>query len=191
MFDIRAIRENPEAFRAAWNRKKPGLGDAVDDIHAHDAALRTAVTDKQEAEKVRNETSKLIGKAKASGDEAEFERLRKLVADAKDTIEAAGEQEEAARQLLDDLLYGLPNIPLPEVPDGADEEGNVEQHRWGEPKAYDFEVKDHADLGEALGMMDFETAAKMSGEQPSSSNTDARDFSKPLMTSLVMKLPFP
>ena len=163
MFDIRAIRENPEAFRAAWNRKKPELGNVVDDIHAHDAALRTAVTDKQEAEKLRNETSKLIGRAKASGDEAEFERLRKVVADAKDTIEAAGEQEEAARKLLDDLLYGLPNIPLAEVPEGQDEDGNVEQARWGEPKTYDFEVKDHADLGEALGMMDFETAAKMSG----------------------------
>lgn len=163
MFDIRAIRENPDAFRAAWNRKKPGLGDSVDAILAHDGAVRTAVTDKQEAEKLRNETSKLIGKAKASGDEAEFERLRKVVADAKDTIEAAGEQEEAARKLLDDLLYGLPNIPLAEVPEGQDEEGNVEQARWGEPKSYDFEVKDHADLGEALGMMDFETAAKMSG----------------------------
>lgn len=163
MFDIRAIRENPEAFRAAWNRKKPELGNVVDDIHAHDAALRTAVTDKQEAEKLRNETSKLIGRAKASGDEAEFERLRKIVADAKDTIEAAGEQEEAARKLLDEILYGLPNIPLAEVPEGQDEDGNVEQARWGEPKAYDFEVKDHADLGEALGMMDFETAAKMSG----------------------------
>lgn len=163
MFDIRAIRENPDAFRAAWNRKKPGLGDSVDAILAHDGAVRTAVTDKQEAEKLRNETSKLIGKAKASGDEAEFERLRKVVADAKDTIEAAGEQEVAARKLLDDLLYGLPNIPLAEVPEGQDEEANVEQARWGEPKSYDFEVKDHADLGEALGMMDFETAAKMSG----------------------------
>ncbi|WP_273240129.1 serine--tRNA ligase [Hyphomonas atlantica corrig.] len=163
MFDIRAIRDNPDAFRAAWNRKKPGLGDSVDEILAHDGAVRTAVTDKQEAEKERNETSKLIGKAKASGDEAEFERLRKVVADAKDTIEAAGEQEEAARKLLDDLLYGLPNIPLDEVPEGQDEDGNVEQARWGEPKSFAFDVKDHADLGEALGMMDFETAAKMSG----------------------------
>ena len=163
MFDIRAIRDNPDAFRAAWNRKKPGLGDSVDEILAHDGAVRTAVTDKQEAEKARNETSKLIGKAKASGDEAEFERLRKVVADAKDTIEAAGEQEEAARKLLDDLLYGLPNIPLDEVPEGQDEDGNVEQARWGEPKTFAFDVKDHADLGEALGLMDFETAAKMSG----------------------------
>jgi seryl-tRNA synthetase len=162
MFDLRAIRENPEAFRKAWNRRKPGLGDAVDDIHRHDAALRTALTDKQEAEKLRNETSKQIGKAKASGDEAEFERLRKVVADAKDTIEACAEQEEAARAELNELLYGLPNLPLDDVPEGQDEESNVEQHRWGEPKRLNG-PKDHADLGEALGMMDFETAAKMSG----------------------------
>ncbi|MGB2178490.1 MAG: aminoacyl--tRNA ligase-related protein, partial [Hyphomonas sp.] len=162
MFDLRAIRENPEAFRKAWNRRKPGLGDAVDDIHRHDAALRTALTDKQEAEKLRNETSKLIGKAKASGDEAEFERLRKVVADAKETIEACAEQEEAARAELNELLYGLPNLPLDDVPEGQDEEANVEQHRWGTPKGIDG-PKDHADLGEALGMMDFETAAKMSG----------------------------
>ncbi|WP_375209796.1 serine--tRNA ligase [Hyphomonas jannaschiana] len=162
MFDLRAIRENPEAFRKAWNRRKPGLGDAVDDIHRHDAALRTALTDKQEAEKLRNETSKLIGKAKASGDEAEFERLRKVVADAKETIEACAEQEEAARAELNELLYGLPNLPLDDVPEGQDEEANVEQHRWGEPKQING-PKDHADLGEALGMMDFETAAKMSG----------------------------
>ncbi|WP_273183451.1 serine--tRNA ligase, partial [Hyphomonas adhaerens] len=139
-----------------------GLGDAVDDIHRHDAALRTALTDKQEAEKLRNETSKLIGKAKASGDEAEFERLRKVVADAKETIEACAEQEEAARAELNELLYGLPNLPLDDVPEGQDEETNVEQHRWGEPKRING-PKDHADLGEALGMMDFETAAKMSG----------------------------
>jgi len=162
MFDLRAIRENPEAFRKAWNRRKPGLGDAVDDIHRHDAALRTALTDKQEAEKLRNETSKLIGKAKASGDEAEFERLRKVVADAKETIEACAEQEEAARAELNELLYGLPNLPLDDVPEGQDEEANVEQHRWGTPKGING-PKDHADLGEALGMMDFETAAKMSG----------------------------
>lgn len=162
MFDLRAIRENPEAFRKAWNRRKPGLGDAVDDIHRHDAALRTALTDKQEAEKLRNETSKLIGKAKASGDEAEFERLRKVVADAKETIEACAEQEEAARAELNELLYGLPNLPLDDVPEGQDEEANVEQNRWGTPRSISG-PKDHADLGEALGMMDFETAAKMSG----------------------------
>jgi seryl-tRNA synthetase len=162
MFDLRAIRENPEAFRKAWNRRKPGLGDAVDAIHNHDAALRTALTDKQEAEKLRNETSKLIGAAKKSGDEAEAARLMAIVAEAKETIEACAEQEAAAREQLDELLYGLPNLPLDEVPEGQDEHGNVEQARWGTPAGIN-NPKDHADLGEALGMMDFETAAKMSG----------------------------
>jgi len=162
MFDLRAIRENPETFRKAWNRRKPGLGDAVDAIHNHDAALRTALTDKQEAEKLRNETSKLIGAAKKSGDEAEASRLMAIVADAKETIEACAEQEAAAREQLDELLYGLPNLPLDEVPEGQDEHANVEKARWGTPAGIN-NPKDHADLGEALGMMDFETAAKMSG----------------------------
>lgn len=165
MFDIRAIRENPESFRTAWNRRKPGLGNVVDDILAHDGALRKAVTDKQEAESARNANSKLVGQAKAKGDEAEFERLRALVAEAKDTIEAAGEQEAAAREALDDILLGLPNLPLADVPAGEDEDGNVEQKRVGTPTALSFAPKDHADLGEALGMMDFETAAKMSGSR--------------------------
>ena len=165
MFDIRAIRENPESFRTAWNRRKPGLGDAVDDILAHDGALRKAVTDKQEAESARNANSKLVGQAKAKGDEAEFERLRALVSEAKETIEAAGEQETAAREALDDILLGLPNIPLADVPEGEDEEGNVEQKKVGTPTALSFAPKDHADLGEALGLMDFETAARMSGSR--------------------------
>ena len=168
MFDIRAIRDNPEAFRTAWNRRKPGLGDAVDSIHAHDAALRVAVTDKQDAEKLRNETSKLIGRAKAGKNEEEAARLMAIVAEAKDTIEAAGEQEAAARGLLDDLLMGLPNLPLADVPDGPDEHANVEKSRWGEPKRIN-NPKDHADLGEALksglgfSQMDFDSAVKMSG----------------------------
>jgi seryl-tRNA synthetase len=168
MFDIRAIRDNPDAFRAAWNRRKPGLGDIVDQIHAHDGALRKAVTDKQEAEKVRNENSKLIGRAKAEKNEQEAARLMALVAEAKLTIEAAGEQEAAAKGLLDEILMGLPNLPLAEVPEGQDEAGNVEQSRRGEPKRIN-NPKDHADLGEALksdfgfSQMDFDSAVKMSG----------------------------
>ncbi|MCZ4298958.1 serine--tRNA ligase [Henriciella marina] len=165
MFDIRAIRENPDHFRKAWNRRTSGLGDNVDDILAHDAALRQALTDKQEAESARNANSKLIGKAKASGDEAEFERLRDEVAKAKETIEAAGEQEAAARKELEELILGLPNLPLDEVPEGEDEADNAEQKKVGTPTALAFAPKDHADLGEALGMMDFETAAKMSGSR--------------------------
>jgi len=172
MFDIRAIRDNPDAFRAAFERKQKGLGDVVTHMLDHDAALRKAVSDKQEAEAARNAKSKEIGKAKASGDDALFEQLRKEVADAKDVIEAAGEQEAAAREELDKLLYGTPNIPMPDVPEGEDEDSNVEQHQWGEPNALlegRNNVQDHADLGgglkNAIGqpLMDFEAAAAMSG----------------------------
>jgi seryl-tRNA synthetase len=165
MFDIRAIRENPDHFKAGWNRRTSGLGSRVDEILAHDAALRQALTDKQEAESARNAKSKLIGKARASGDEAEFERLRNEVAEAKKTIETAGEQESAARKELEELLSGLPNLPMPDVPEGADEEANVSEKHWGAPRGFDFRPKDHADLGETLGLMDFETAAKMSGSR--------------------------
>lgn len=172
MFDIRAIRDNPEAFRAAFERKQKGLGEVVSHMLDHDAAVRKAVSDKQEAESARNAKSKEIGKAKASGDEALFEKLRSEVADAKSVIETAGEQEEAAREELNKLLYGTPNIPMPDVPEGEDEAGNVEQHQWGTPNALlggRNNVQDHADLGaglkNAIGqpLMDFEAAAAMSG----------------------------
>lgn len=169
MFDIRAIRDNPDLFIRAWNRRKEGLGSSsVAQILKRDAEWRTATTAKQDAESARNANSKLIGQAKAKKDEAEAARLMALVADAKTTMEQAGEAEDTARKALDDVLMGLPNLPLDEVPDGADEHGNIEQQKWGEPKHIN-EPKDHADLGEALKgqggfpLMDFEAAARMSG----------------------------
>lgn len=171
MFDLRAIRETPDAFKAAWNHKKAALGDeTVPAILAMDEELRAAKTAKQDAEQVRNANSKLIGKAKATGDEDEAARLMAAVAEAKAEIERAGETESAVQTELDALLMGLPNLPLAGVPAGEDEDGNVQQgEAWGAPKAYDFEVKDHADLGEALvnsrgqSLMDFDSAVRMSG----------------------------
>ena len=169
MFDIRAIRETPDVFRKAWNRRKAGLGDeTVLRILELDTAWRAATTAKQDAESARNANSKLIGQAKAKKDDAEAARLMALVADAKTAIDAAEAEEKTSRAALDDILMGLPNLPLDEVPEGSDEHGNVEQHKWGTPKLIN-NPKDHADLGEALkvpsgfSMMDFEAAAKMSG----------------------------
>lgn len=169
MFDIRAIRENPDQFIRAWNRRKEGLGSSsVAKILELDKAWRDATTLKQDAESARNANSKLIGQAKAKKDEAEAERLMLMVHDAKVAIEKASAEEEAARKALDDLLMGLPNLPLDMVPQGSDEHGNVEQHKWGTPKGIN-NPKDHADLGEALKgqsgfpLMDFEAAARMSG----------------------------
>ncbi len=169
MFDLKAIRDNPQAFRAAWGRRSHALADKVDEILAHDGALRKALTDKQDAEKRRNETSKLVGAAKAKGDDAEFERLRAIVAETKETIDAAGEQEAAARKALDDLLFSLPNLPMSDVPDGKDEHANQEIHKYGTPRTFNYAPKAHDDIGLALKtklgqpLMDFEGAAKMSG----------------------------
>lgn len=171
MFDLRAIRDNPDAFMAAWNHKAAGLGDeTVPQILGLDGQLRASKTRKQEAEQARNANSKLIGKAKASGDETEFERLRAQVSEAKAVIEHAGEDEVRLQLALDEILLGLPNLPLADVPAGEDEAGNVQQgNGWGAPRVFDFAPKDHADLGEALktargqSMMDFESAVRMSG----------------------------
>ena len=163
-FDLRALRKDPEPFKTGWNRRDDGLGDrSVERIMALDGTLREAVTAKQGAESERNAKSKQVGKAKASGDEALFEQLRADVAEAKSLIERAGAEEEAAKGELTDLLFGLPNLPLPDVPDGGGEQDNVEASRWGDPRELGFQPKDHVDLGEGLGGMDFETAAKMSG----------------------------
>jgi len=165
MHDIRALRENPALYDAAWARK--GLGPQAQKIIDLDAKLRAASTAKQEAEAQRNAASKAIGQAKAQKNEAEAERLMTQVAALKQRIEETSADEAKWQKERDDLLSSLPNLPAPDVPDGADEHGNVEVRRWyrtdgGEPPALDL-TADHVTLGEALGMMDFEAAARLSG----------------------------
>jgi seryl-tRNA synthetase len=168
MHDIRAIRETPERFERAWSRRRAegkqldGKG-TVAEILALDAEVRKAITEKEQAEAARNAKSKEIGKAKASKDETLAAQLMADVAAAKVTIEAAGKREADAIAKRDDLLARLPNLPMDDVPDGADEHANVEVRKVGAPRAFNFKPKDHADLGEALKMMDFEAAARMSG----------------------------
>ncbi|MFC7290247.1 serine--tRNA ligase [Hirschia litorea] len=169
MHDIRAIRDNPDAYIKGWNRRKSGLGDVVSDILELDKQLRAAVQQVQDAEQVRNKSSKMIGKAKATGNEEEAQRLMAEVADAKATMEKIGETESDVRAKLDDILLGLPNIVYDDVPDGADEDDNEEVRVWGEPNKLAFPAQEHADLGEKLkndkgfALMDFEAAAKISG----------------------------
>src|SRR5690606_24737895 len=165
MHDIRAIRENPDLYDAAWARR--GLPPMAKKIVELDAKLRTASTAKQEAEAQRNAASKAIGAAKAKTDEAEASRLMEQVAALKQRIEETSVDEAKWQRERDDLLASIPNLPAPDVPDGADEHGNVEVRRWylkdgGEPPALDL-TADHVTLGEALGMMDFEAAARLSG----------------------------
>jgi seryl-tRNA synthetase len=168
MHDIRAIRDTARRYQAAWDRRGAGRhavdGRPVTDVLLElDAAAREAIQKKEAAEKARNALSKQTGQAKAKGDQALFEQLRADVDQAKETIESAGRQEADLVRRRDDLLSRLPNLPLDDVPDGADETGNVEVRRWGTPRPFNFKVLDHADLGAAMGMMDFEAAARMSG----------------------------
>lgn len=165
MHDIKAIRENTEAFDRQWSAK--GRSGAAAEAVKLDAQLRAAQTTLQEAQAKRNESSKLIGMAKAKKDEAEAQRLMAEVEALKGVMAAAAEAEGDAKGKLHDLLASLPNIPAPEVPVGEDEAGNKEQRRWGDasklPAGKLNKPKDHVDLGAALGGMDFEAAARMSG----------------------------
>jgi len=163
MHDIKAIRENPAEYDALWGKR--GLEPLSKKILDQDALIRKAKQVVQEAEAARNKSSKLIGQAMAKGDKEEAERLKTEVAGAKNVIAAMGAQVEGEQAQLHKLLSETPNIPFTDVPEGEDEDGNIELHTFMEPTKLGFEPKDHADLGEALGMMDFETAAKMSGSR--------------------------
>ena len=162
MHDIRALRENPEPYVKGWDAKGLSGSALVAQITDLDAKLRTAQTGWQTAQAERNDASKKIGAAKAAKDEAEASRLMAQVEALKARLDAESEAERAANQSLQDLLAGLPNIPAPDVPAGADEHANVEVRRWGTPFAI-AKPKDHVDLGEGMGLLDFEAAARMSG----------------------------
>lgn len=164
MHDIRAIRENPTAYAAALSRRPTVDGASeVAKIMELDGKVRAAILRKEQGEQARNARSKEIGKAKASKDEALAAKLMAEVAEAKTLIEAAGKDEAEATAARDDLLARLPNIPFEDVPQGADEHANKEVRRHGEPRKFNYAPKDHADIGEKMGMMDFEAAARMSG----------------------------
>ena len=163
MHDIRAIRENPQAFDAALARR--GVDAPSPAILALDEKRRARILAAETAQAEQNRASKEVGAAKARGDEAEFERLRALVAAKK--AEVAKLQTEAGEldTRLTEMLAGLPNLPLDDVPDGADEADNVEIRRWGEPRTLDFAPREHFEIDGVKPGMDFETAAKLSGSR--------------------------
>ena len=166
MHDIRAIRDNPAAFVSGWSsRGVEGAQALVDEILTLDTALRAAQTAGQTALAKRNESSKLIGAAMGKKDLVEAERLKGEVESLKGEIAAAEAEEGRVGGRLRDLLAAQKSLAADDVPDGEDEAGNV---LWGQPWGVPREggpAKDHADLGEALGLLDFEAAAKMSGSR--------------------------
>ncbi|MBT5660344.1 MAG: serine--tRNA ligase, partial [Rhodospirillaceae bacterium] len=165
MHDIKSIRDNPQAFDAALTRRNIPIADPVSASHIiHlDSSRRLAQTKLQEMQEKRNEISREIGVLMGSGDKEAAEKLKSEVAAMKDDMQIMEEEDRVFEAQLEDLLASLPNILDDDVPEGTDEAANVERHRQGEPTALDFTPKDHVALGTGLGLMDFETAAKMSG----------------------------
>ncbi len=161
MFDIKWIRDNPEAFDAGL--KKRGLAPLSAELIALDEQRRAHVTKLQEAQARRNAASKDIGKAKAAKDDAKAAELMAEVAALKDTLAKGEEAERELDGKLRDALSVIPNLPLDDVPLGKDEKDNVEVRKVGAPPKFDFAPKQHFEIGEALGLMDFATAAKISG----------------------------
>ncbi|MGZ2257576.1 serine--tRNA ligase [Roseobacter sp. A03A-229] len=163
MHDIRAIRENPDAFDAALARR----GDAPlsADLLALDEARRAKISAAETAQAEQNKASKDVGAAKASGDEAEFERLRALVGEKKAEVAEMQAEAKALDAQLTDQLARIANLPASDVPDGADEDDNVEVNRWGNPRNFDFDPKEHFEIGGVAASMDFEMAAKISGSR--------------------------
>ena len=163
MFDIKWIRENPKAFDEAMALR--GLEPQAESLIALDEKRRAHIAKLQEAQEERNRASKEIGKAKASGDEAAAQAAIAEVAKLKSFLQGGEDEERALSAALNDALCVLPNMPYPDVPVGDDENDNVEVRVIGERPEMDFEPKEHYELGENLGQMDFETASKLSGSR--------------------------
>jgi seryl-tRNA synthetase len=161
MHDIKTIRDNPQAFDAALKRR--GLEPMSASLLAIDEKRRAAILASEQAQARRNSASKEIGDAKKAKDDARAAKLMAEVAELKTTMPQLEAAAKAADEELAKELAAIPNLPLDDVPPGVDEHGNVQRHVFGKKRDYAFAPKPHDDLGGALGYMDFETAAKLSG----------------------------
>jgi seryl-tRNA synthetase len=161
MHDIKSIRDNPAVFDAGLKRR--GLEPLSASLLAIDERRRAAILASEQAQARRNAASREIGEAKKAKDEARAAELMAEVAELKTTMPQLEAAAKAADEELAKELAAIPNLPLAEVPDGVDEHGNVQRHVFGKARKYGFAPIPHDDLGDALGYMDFETAAKLSG----------------------------
>lgn len=161
MHDLSLIRSAPEAFDAGLARR--GLPPRSQEILELDAHRRALILETEQTQARRNEASREIGLKKRQGENADA--LMAEVARLKDVLPDLEIRLKAAEEGLDQLLATLPNLPADDVPAGSDESGNVERHRFGTPRKFNYAAKQHFDLGEALGMMDFEAAARLSGSR--------------------------
>lgn len=161
MHDIKWIRENPEAFdRGLARRGMEAISAQVLEIDAQNRAMTTELQDLQTR---RNDASKQIGVLKGKGEDADA--LMGEVAELKERMASLETGQNEAGAAIQSLLEGLPNVPAEDVPDGVDEDDNVEIRRVGDKPVFDFEIRDHVDIGEGLGLLDFEAASKLSGSR--------------------------
>ncbi len=161
MYDIKWIRENKALFDEG--RKRRGLDPLADVLLTLDDTRRAAIAKSQQAQERRNAASKEIGAAMKAKDQAKADALKAEVADLKDALPVFEAEEREAIEALDKALSEIPNTPLPDVPFGHDENDNPELREVGEIPQFSFQPKEHFEIGEGLGLMDFETAAKLSG----------------------------
>jgi seryl-tRNA synthetase len=161
MYDVKWIRDNADAFDRGLARR--GLAPLAAEVLALDDRRKSVIADLEQAQARRNAASKEIGQAKAAKDNARADALMAEVAGLKDRIATGEGAERDAVAALDAFLAAIPNMPADDVPDGLDETANVERHRFGQPKAFSFTPLQHFDLGEGLGLLDFEAARRMSG----------------------------
>ena len=161
MYDIKWIRENPDAFDRGLKRR--GLQPLSQKLIALDEKRRAAITKFEQAQARRNAASKEIGDAKKVKDEARASKLMAEVAELKTALPELEEKQRTLAAELENELAQIPNMPLGDVPDGADASGNVEHHVFGKKRDCAFKPRQHFELGEALRQMDFELAAKLSG----------------------------
>jgi len=163
MHDIRAIRENPNAFDVAMKRR--GLTPMSESVLKLDEERRSMILAAETAQAAQNKAAKDIGAAKASGDTTAFERLREEVSAKKSEVTELQNAAKALDAQLTELLASLPNLLHSEVPDGADENDNAELRTWGTPREITFEAREHYEIDAVKTGMDFETAAKLSGSR--------------------------
>ncbi|MGD1983090.1 MAG: serine--tRNA ligase [Chromatiaceae bacterium] len=159
MIDPKLLRSEPESIAAALQRR--GFELDVAQLAELEQRRKALQVETQELQNARNTQSKSIGKAKAAGED--IQPLLDAVADLGERLKSAHDALGEVQQSLREVALGIPNLPDSSVPDGRDEADNREERRWGEPREFDFEVRDHVDLGAGLGVLDFDAASKLTG----------------------------
>jgi seryl-tRNA synthetase len=165
MLDIKLIRENPEFVKERLKTRDESLPLMVDEILAVDKERRTIISEVEQLKSEKNKASKEIGKLFKEGKREEAEKLKEIVHAKNKKIEQLEKDLKEVEERFNKLLLTIPNIPAKDVPIGKDEEENVEIRKWGEPRAFDFEPQPHYEIGEKLGILDFERGAKLSGSR--------------------------